>query len=436
LFLKHYKLAANPFAPQAARPFFLSHTARQALLKLDRVLEGSIHCLHLSGPAGVGKSTLVGRRVRELDDVAVSWIRPGVEDPGALLSGLLGDLGLESVEGSVAELRKIIEVFLRHQLSKRRRSLLVADGLESLSGSVLRELEWLAQLRLRGWPLIQLILVTRNEDLTRNLLPESTEGMRSRHEHQRLTGFMLDETQTYIRACLHGAGCYWEEELIPEEVIVDIQGFTRGVVADINVLCCEALNVLAERVGEGGRQPKLARILLKEIGAKLNLKYDPSAWQLVEEALTPDAVQLTNPEELKLEAARLFVSSGGRTVVEIALNRPRIVLGRDQSCDISLDSSYVSRYQNLFMETADGWLLIDLNSTNGSFVNGRRIREHRLRDGDVIAVGRHQMRFAEVAEKRVRGDAEAAPADTTVSTKSTADTATAPQGLAQTAQRS
>ncbi len=71
-----------------------------------------------------------------------------------------------------------------------------------------------------------------------------------------------------------------------------------------------------------------------------------------------------------------------------------MVLGRDNSCDISLDSRYVSRYQNLFMETPDGWLLIDLSSTNGCFVNGRRVREHRLRDGDLIAVGHHQLRFS------------------------------------------
>ena len=64
------------------------------------------------------------------------------------------------------------------------------------------------------------------------------------------------------------------------------------------------------------------------------------------------------------------------------------------SCDISLDSGYVSRYQNLFMETGDGWMLIDLNSTNGCFVNGRRVHEHRLRDGDLISLGQHQLRFS------------------------------------------
>ncbi len=105
-------------------------------------------------------------------------------------------------------------------------------------------------------------------------------------------------------------------------------------------------------------------------------------------------MHLSDPNPLRLEAARLIVSSGRTVLAEVTLNRPRMVLGRDDSCDISLDSRYVSRFQNLFLETPDGWMLIDLSSTNGCFVNGRRVREHRLRDGDLIAVGHHQMRFS------------------------------------------
>jgi pSer/pThr/pTyr-binding forkhead associated (FHA) protein len=92
-----------------------------------------------------------------------------------------------------------------------------------------------------------------------------------------------------------------------------------------------------------------------------------------------------------------------------------MVLGRDDSCDISLDSRYVSRFQNLFLETPEGWMLIDLSSTNGCFVNGRRVREHRLRDGDLIAVGHHQMRFAGPSAKtRTTAPPPSAEADTTL----------------------
>jgi pSer/pThr/pTyr-binding forkhead associated (FHA) protein len=182
---------------------------------------------------------------------------------------------------------------------------------------------------------------------------------------------------------------------MPDDVIVDIQAFTQGVVGDINALCCAALDAVAARSTGGNRQPRVTRALLKEIGMTLNLRYDASAWvQPTEEALSPAAVHLSDPGPLRIEAARLIVSSGKSIVAEVVLNRPRMVLGRDDSCDISLDSRYVSRFQNLFMETTEGWLLIDLSSTNGCFVNGRRVREHRLRDGDLIAVGQHQMRFA------------------------------------------
>jgi pSer/pThr/pTyr-binding forkhead associated (FHA) protein len=134
--------------------------------------------------------------------------------------------------------------------------------------------------------------------------------------------------------------------------------------------------------------------LLREVAQKLHLKYEPAPWKLPqEEALSADAVHLSDPAQLRIEAARLLVTSGGRLVAEISLDRPRMVLGRDTSCDISLDSTYVSRYQNLFMETTEGWMLIDLNSRNGCFVNGRRVSEHYLRDGDLISVGQHQLRF-------------------------------------------
>jgi pSer/pThr/pTyr-binding forkhead associated (FHA) protein len=46
------------------------------------------------------------------------------------------------------------------------------------------------------------------------------------------------------------------------------------------------------------------------------------------------------------------------------------------------------------METPEGWVLIDLNSTNGCFVNGRKVSEHKLRDGDLITLGQHHIRFS------------------------------------------
>jgi pSer/pThr/pTyr-binding forkhead associated (FHA) protein len=252
-------------------------------------------------------------------------------------------------------------------------------------------------------------VLTRSEELVASLLPLLNGGPLARAVHQRLAGFTLDETRAYVHTCLKGAGCDWAEELIPEDVIVDIQAFTQGVVGDVNALACAALDAVAARAAGSAQHPRVTRSVLKDAGTQLNLRYDASAWaQVSEETLSAETVHLSDPAELKVEAARLLVSSGRKIVAEFMLNRPRMVLGRDDSCDISLDSRYVSRYQNLFMETPDGWMLIDLSSTNGCFVNGRRVREHHLRDGDLIAVGHHQLRFSGPQTKHAR-NGEPAP---------------------------
>ena len=403
LFIEQYKLERNPFAADVARPVFASHSMRYALAKLEELIARRLYCLFLSGPAGVGKTALVRQRLRSLRDVTISWINPGTDTREELLSKLMEDLGPGAVEANPSELGRILEVFLRHQAGNGRHSLIVADAVEQFSAVTLRELETLAQLRLRNRPVVSIVMLTRNEELLANLLPQYEGGPLARAAHQRLGGFTLDETRAYVRTCLRGAGCDWAEELVPDDVVVDIQAFTQGVVGDVNALCNRALDVLAERSAGGNRQPKVTRALLKEAGAELNLRYDPTAWApITDESLSPEAVHLSDPRELKLEAARLVVSSGRQVLAEVTLNRPRMVLGRDDSCDISLDSRYVSRYQNLFMETPEGWLLIDLGSTNGCFVNGRRVREHRLRDGDLIAIGHHQLRFAGPQNKLLR----------------------------------
>ncbi len=395
MFLEQYKLESNPFAHDAARPVFASHSMRYAALKLEDLINKQIYCLFLSGPAGAGKTTLALQRFGQLRNVTTVWVDPSCETQEQLLQQLLADIGPGAVEGSAPELRRILEVFLRHQASHGRFPYVVADAIERFSAPVLRELEWLAQLRLRNRPIVFFLALTRNEELVANLMPQYEGGPFARAAHQRLSGFTLDETRAYVRTCLRGAGCDWAEELVPDDVLVDVQAFTQGIVGDINALCCAALDAIAARSTGGHRQPRITRALLKEVGLGLNLRYDASAWiQPAEESLSPSAVHLSDPGSLRIEAARLIVTSGKSVVADVALNRPRMVLGRDDSCDISLDSRYVSRFQNLFMETPEGWLLIDLSSTNGCFVNGRRVREHRLRDGDLIAVGQHQMRFA------------------------------------------
>lgn len=393
MFLEQYKLESNPFAPKRVRPRYQSSANRVALDRLEDVLEERLHCLFLSGRAGVGKSALVERRLKDLTGVTVSLIGQSQRTSEEFLRKILRDVGLPAIDATPAELHSIVEVYLRHQSVKGSTVLLVADALERLSESALSELEWVMSLRYKKRPILNFVLLTRSEELVNELLPK--DGHRrplAPFDHMRLTGFTLDETVEYISICVQSVGGQDEFTLFSDDVLRDVHAYTQGVVGDVNSLCFEALNLLARETNATGKTA-LDSTLIARAGEILNLRYDPLYWRELEGALSPDAVHESDPGELTVEAAHLLVTSRGNVIAEVALNRPRMVLGRDQVCDISLDSSYVSRYQNLFIKTRSGWMLIDLNSTNGCFVNGRRVTHHELQDGDIIAVGHHQINF-------------------------------------------
>lgn len=71
-----------------------------------------------------------------------------------------------------------------------------------------------------------------------------------------------------------------------------------------------------------------------------------------------------------------------------------VTLGRDPSNDICFpDDRKLSRTHAEFRMQDDNWLLVDLNSRNGTVVNNRPVRQHPLRTGDVIRAGNTVLHF-------------------------------------------
>lgn len=91
--------------------------------------------------------------------------------------------------------------------------------------------------------------------------------------------------------------------------------------------------------------------------------------------------------------AKLTITNGCFSGLEIVLRKPRTMLGRALSCDVCLDHSFVSNQHAIISRTDDGYLLEDLNSAHGTTVNGREIHRHRLRRNDTIGIGTFDLRF-------------------------------------------
>ena len=81
----------------------------------------------------------------------------------------------------------------------------------------------------------------------------------------------------------------------------------------------------------------------------------------------------------------------GRPIQEFSLFPGRLVVGRAPENEIPVDSKFVSRHHCQIITSANGSLIEDLNSTNGIYLQGKRVRRHELNDGDVIALGKHEL---------------------------------------------
>lgn len=65
----------------------------------------------------------------------------------------------------------------------------------------------------------------------------------------------------------------------------------------------------------------------------------------------------------------------------------QVIIGRRDDSDVRLDNLHVSRHHAKLIKTADGYLLQDLGSTYGTFVNDSRINTQLLKHGDKVSVG-------------------------------------------------
>lgn len=75
--------------------------------------------------------------------------------------------------------------------------------------------------------------------------------------------------------------------------------------------------------------------------------------------------------------------------------RDGLTVGSGQDCDVVLQSPYVSSFHCLFERMRDNWLVVDMGSTNGVYVNGERFGKRILKDGDVIGLGSLMLVFLE-----------------------------------------
>jgi hypothetical protein len=88
--------------------------------------------------------------------------------------------------------------------------------------------------------------------------------------------------------------------------------------------------------------------------------------------------------------ARALLTTDGKSFV---LDQPRAVVGRSRRCDFVVEDPNMSRRHFEVQRRGPEWFVVDLESTNGIAVNGRKVSTARLEAGDEILAGTSRMRF-------------------------------------------
>ncbi|MCA1830905.1 MAG: FhaA domain-containing protein [Actinomycetota bacterium] len=166
------------------------------------------------------------------------------------------------------------------------------------------------------------------------------------------------------------------------------------------------------------RMVQIEKTLKKELGAVAKRAASAEKWQMVgppEIHLVEDAavksgtfqvetgyVESTKPEpeagpqtqliQMAMSADAELVQLG-KTTRAWPLSKEALVLGRQKDCDVVIADPGISRRHAEVRREGDEWVMIDLGSTNGTEINGKRVNRHRLTPGDRLVLGETTLEF-------------------------------------------
>lgn len=104
---------------------------------------------------------------------------------------------------------------------------------------------------------------------------------------------------------------------------------------------------------------------------------------------------------------KLIISLDEKVVEEIPIEKEIITIGRRTDNDLCLDNLAISGYHSQISTVLDDCFLEDLESTNGTFVNSEIVKKHALKDGDIIDIGNHRIKYVNhLASSSANGEFE------------------------------
>ena len=397
-YLEHFKLGEQPFR-LTPDPEFLYWSKQHARAKayMESTIWLADGFVVITGDIGSGKTTLLQSFLSELDDDVVYAVVSQTQlTPTEFLQAVLTEFGFKPFNKRKVELLDMLNMYLVEQYSNGKKVVLIVDEAQNLTRKVLEEIRLLSGIETHKEKILRIILAGQPElkdSLDSPNLKQLVQRVRLRFHIGPLDSRELRE---YISHRLSVAGCE-NEDLFAEDTFDIIHRYSGGVPRLINTLCDTALLcAFADEKHVVDVDDIMSAV------AELNWKEHESNTGLYDKLQ-----QVSDRLNVQSNITQIEVRSDGDRISVQAFPAGRIIVGRSPDNEIYIKSKFVSRHHAQLISDETGCIIEDLNSTNGVFIGEKQVKKHRLRDGDVVSLGVHELVYTDLRQDESASESEA-----------------------------
>lgn len=404
-YLSHFKFREQPFRLTPDPEFvYLSKQHARAKAYMESTIWLADGFVVITGEIGSGKTTLLQSFLSELDDDVIYAVVSQTQlNPTQFLQAILTEFGFKPFNKQKVELIDMLNMFLIEQYTNGKKVVLVVDEAQNLSHKVLEEVRMLSGVETHKEKVLRIILAGQPELKDTLESPNLKQLMQRIRLRFHLGPLDRHDVQEYVAHRLKVAGNR-NPDLIAADCYDMIYRYTGGVPRLINTLCDTAL-LCAFADGRPTVALEHFRTAVEELDWQ---EFTPSTgpFRKLETPAPAFTDRAAAPAPNDEHVAEIEVRADGESLSVHSLPKGRVVIGRSPENDIYIRSKFVSRHHAQLVSDENGSLIEDLNSTNGVFVDDQQVKRHRLRHGDVVSLGVHQLVY-----KDLRRGAPAAAAD-------------------------
>lgn len=388
-YLEHFGLKEQPFG-LTPDPEFVYWSKQHARAKayMDSTIWLADGFVVITGEIGSGKTTLLQSFLSELDDDVVYAVVSQTQlSATEFLQAVLTEFGFKPFNKAKVELLDMLNMFLIEQYSEGKKVVLIVDEAQNLSKKVLEEIRLLSGIETHKEKVLRIILAGQpelKEKLDSPKLKQLVQRVRLRFHIESLD---RREMREYVEYRLKVAG---REEAGPftENAFPKLFLYTGGIPRLINTLCDTAM-LCAFAENKDTIDDNDVEAAVEELSWQKHESVSDRHRELPQIVLNvPKGMHLT----------KIVVRSKGKVLSEYLFGSGRAIIGRSADNEIHIMSKFVSRRHAQLTSNSFGCTIEDLNSTNGLLVGNKRVKRHRLRDGDVVSLGIHELVYTDLRD--------------------------------------